>query len=156
MATVLLDPRTVMPSSLCLSRVCWYHSCIDADSKVGITVTWRCRGREGFIRSCSCFISCLFGRACGHRFGFAISAKYPEYIGVRCWALGWFPYTNSLVELHASGSEWLWVLYASCCIRKLILTMQEKKPQMFIAVNAHSAQLHPNLYWSYTYVTVWS
>lgn len=40
MATVLLLPRTVTPSSLCRSWVSWYHSCIVSESKVGIRVTW--------------------------------------------------------------------------------------------------------------------
>lgn len=41
MATVLLLPSTVTASSRCRSWVCWYHSCITRESKVGIKVTYK-------------------------------------------------------------------------------------------------------------------
>lgn len=40
MTTVLLEARTMMFKSCCLSWVCWYHSRVTSVSWVGITVTW--------------------------------------------------------------------------------------------------------------------
>lgn len=41
MTTVLLEARTMMFRSCCLSWVCWYQSLVTSVSWVGIRVTWR-------------------------------------------------------------------------------------------------------------------
>lgn len=47
MTTVLLEARTMMFRSCCLSCVCWYHSRVTSVSWVGIRVTWqRCNKRK--------------------------------------------------------------------------------------------------------------